>query len=106
MLDLKHFRDIFKPLPGNHYLEVTTKTDEITKLFSDMMQSVGGEFNLALYGTNEQNLDAITAKTQLHRRTWNAQTQKFKEQHNEIREQQKTNETTKKSLNNVLKRNP
>jgi len=65
MLDLKHFRDIFKPLPGNHYLEVTTKTDEITKLFSDMMQSVGGEFNLALYGTNEQNLDAITAKTQL-----------------------------------------
>lgn len=64
MLDLKYFRDIFKPLPGNHYLEVTTKTDEITKLFSDMMQSVGGEFNLVLYGTDEQNLDVINARVQ------------------------------------------
>lgn len=64
MLDLGLFRAIFKPLPGNHYLEVTTKTDEITKLFSDMMQSVGGEFNLALYGTDKQNLEAITARTQ------------------------------------------
>ncbi|MFA5460906.1 MAG: hypothetical protein WC274_02375 [Sulfurimonas sp.] len=64
MLDLELFRDIFKPLPGNHYLEVTTKTDEITKLFSDMMQSVGGEFNLALYAENEQSLEGITAKTQ------------------------------------------
>lgn len=63
-MSLEHFRAIFKPLPGNHYLEVTTKTDEISKLFSDMMQSVGGEFNLALYCTNEQSLDEISARVQ------------------------------------------
>ncbi|ABB45210.1 hypothetical protein Suden_1936 [Sulfurimonas denitrificans DSM 1251] len=64
MVDLEHFRAIFKPLPGNHYLEVSTTTDEITKLFSDMMQGVGGEFNLALYGKNKQNLHAINARVQ------------------------------------------
>jgi len=54
-LNLERFKELFNPLPGNHYLEVTTIKDEISVLFQDMMDSVGGVFNLILY--NEQNLN-------------------------------------------------
>lgn len=62
---LSQFRELFNPLPGNHYLEVTTQIDAITKLFSEMMQQVGGVFHLALYGmSNEEELAAINAKVE------------------------------------------
>lgn len=52
-MDLKQFRELFHPLPGNHYLEVTTKVDETTFVLQELMNSVDGEFRLALYGSDE-----------------------------------------------------
>ena len=62
---LSQFRELFNPLPGNRYLQVTTMPDAITKLFSEMMEHVDGEFHLALYGTpNEEELADINAKVE------------------------------------------
>jgi len=55
MVDLKQFLELFNPLPGNHYLQVTTYEDEITSALSSLMDSVDGELNIVLY--NEENLD-------------------------------------------------
>lgn len=49
MANLEQFRKLFNPLPGNHYLHVTTEADDIAFLFDEMMQGVGGKFNLAIY---------------------------------------------------------
>ena len=54
MLNLDKFRQLFNPLPGNHYLHVSTCRDEITELFQEMMIVVDGELNTAYY--NEDNL--------------------------------------------------
>jgi len=52
-VDLKQFRELFHPLPGNHYLQVTTKIDESAFVLQELMNSVDGEFRLALYGSDE-----------------------------------------------------
>ncbi|MFA5455230.1 MAG: hypothetical protein WC272_07915 [Sulfurimonas sp.] len=49
MANLEQFRKLFNPLPGNHYLHVTTNVDNISFLFDEMMQGVGGKFNLVIY---------------------------------------------------------
>ena len=54
MLNLDKFRSLFNPLPGNHYLQVTTKKNEISIVLQDLMNKVDGEFNIALY--NDENL--------------------------------------------------
>jgi hypothetical protein len=54
MLNLEKFKELFRPLPGNHYLQVSTCRDEITELLEELMSSVDGELNLVLY--NEENL--------------------------------------------------
>ncbi len=62
---LSQFRELFNPLPGNRYLQVTTTPDSITKLFSEMMEHVDGEFHLAIYGMpNEEELADISAKVE------------------------------------------
>jgi len=54
-MKLEQFLQLFNPLPGNHYLQITTAEDEITKALSLMLEGVDGELSLALY--NEDNLD-------------------------------------------------
>ncbi|WP_373003087.1 hypothetical protein [Sulfurimonas sp.] len=54
-MNLDKFLQLFNPLPGNHYLQVALCEDEITVALRSMMDSVSGEFNLALY--NEDNLN-------------------------------------------------
>jgi len=54
MLNLDKFRSLFTPLPGNHYLQVSTCRDEITILLEELMNEVDGELNLVLY--NDKNL--------------------------------------------------
>ncbi|MBU1217639.1 hypothetical protein KJ870_05295 [bacterium] len=49
MPDLKQFLELFNPLPGNHYIQVTTCTDETTDALYKLMQNAGGELRLALY---------------------------------------------------------
>lgn len=56
-------KELFHPLPGNRYLEVTTHIDGISALLSDMLQKVGGYLSIALYA-NEVKSQDIEAKIQ------------------------------------------
>ncbi|MGE4419465.1 MAG: hypothetical protein AB7D38_06495 [Sulfurimonas sp.] len=42
-------RELFNPLPGNRYLEVTTHIDAVSYLLASMMEEVQGRLNIALY---------------------------------------------------------
>ncbi|MCK9454520.1 MAG: hypothetical protein WCY51_02890 [Sulfurimonas sp.] len=66
MKNLELFRKLFNPLPGNHYLQVSTEIDEVTMLFSQMMQSVEGKLNLALYNeeTLKQKIELLSTNIQ------------------------------------------
>jgi len=54
-MNLEQFLQLFNPYPGNHYLQVCTSEDEITKELRTMMDSVNGELSVVLY--NDDNLD-------------------------------------------------
>jgi len=57
MVDLEQFKKLFNPLPGNHYLHITTALDDMAFLFEKMMQDIGGKFNLAIYDQNNLQAD-------------------------------------------------
>jgi len=48
-MQLEQFKELFNPLPGNHYIQVTSAVDETTDTFYELMQSVGGKLSLAYY---------------------------------------------------------
>jgi hypothetical protein len=52
---MKQFLELFNPLPGNHYLHITTASNEISKTLQEILSVVDGKLNLVLY--NEENLD-------------------------------------------------
>ena len=54
MANLEQFKQLFNPRPGNHFLQVTTKEDEISLVLQEMMDKVSGILNIAFY--NEDNL--------------------------------------------------
>ena len=64
-MDLKQFLELFNPLPGNHYLLVTDKIDDIAYALSTLMQDVNGEFHLALYEDSITNLRDELQNTKL-----------------------------------------
>jgi predicted nicotinamide N-methyase len=49
MADLKQFLELFNPLPGNHYIQVTTEVDETTKALYELLNAKDGEFRIAMY---------------------------------------------------------
>lgn len=55
MLDLNRFLQLFNPLPGNHYMLVTTKKDEMVDSLSSILENVDGKLDIVLY--NDENLD-------------------------------------------------
>ena len=55
MADLRQFLQLFKPLPGNRYLQVTTMRNEISEALELLLAQVGGKLNVILY--KEENLD-------------------------------------------------
>ena len=57
-MNLEQFLQLFNPLPGNHYLQVTTLPDETTKALCELMQSVDGEFALAVYDENDLDIES------------------------------------------------
>jgi hypothetical protein len=57
-MDLKQFLELFNPYPGNHYLQVTTKIDEITDAFFELMKGVDGELSIVLYSDKEDELSS------------------------------------------------
>ncbi len=58
MQNLDQFLELFNPLPGNHYLQVTTHIDETTFALDSLLQKVGGELSLAIYDHNDIDLSA------------------------------------------------
>jgi hypothetical protein len=52
-MKLDQFLELFNPLPGNHYLQVTTKLDATTEALDQLMKKVDGEFRVALYTEEE-----------------------------------------------------
>lgn len=63
-MHLEKFRDLFNPLPGNHYLQVTTEIDATSELMSEFMKSVDGEFSLVVYSEKEDLQKIEDAKLQ------------------------------------------
>jgi len=57
MSDLTQFLKLFKPLPGNQYLQVTTTPDEITDSLNSILSKVDGELGLVVYNENDLNLE-------------------------------------------------
>lgn len=56
-MDLVQFLELFNPYPGNHYLQITTKVDETTTAFYNMMKEVDGELSLVIYNENDIDLE-------------------------------------------------
>ncbi len=55
MAKLDQFLQLFNPLPGNHYLQVSTERDDITDALSSILSPLEGSLSVALY--NEENLN-------------------------------------------------
>jgi len=56
-MKLDQFLELFNPLPGNHYLQVTTQVDATTVALQNIIKDVEGEFRLALYSEDESVAD-------------------------------------------------
>ena len=52
-MKLDQFLELFNPLPGNHYIQVTTKPDATSEALNKMIAAVDGEFRLAIYAQEE-----------------------------------------------------
>ncbi|MBU0719816.1 hypothetical protein KJ877_00595 [bacterium] len=52
-MDLKQFLELFNPLPGNHYIQVTTKIDETTEALYELLENKSGELRIAYYHDGE-----------------------------------------------------
>ena len=57
-MQLDQFLELFNPLPGNHYIQVTTKPDATSEALNKIIQAVDGEFRLAIYTENEFELSS------------------------------------------------
>ena len=64
-MKLDQFLELFNPLPGNHYLQVTTKPDSTTVALQDIIKKVDGEFRLAIYAEDEFSLDENLTDTKV-----------------------------------------
>jgi len=64
-MDLGQFKELFNPLPGNHYLQVTTKIDDTTFALYKFMQDVQGELRLSLYEELPSTLPDTLSDTKL-----------------------------------------
>ena len=62
-MDLKQFLELFNPKPGNRYLQITNKEDEITTVLRELLKKVDGELHLVLYDKNTLK-DVKSAQTQ------------------------------------------
>ncbi len=56
-MELQQFLELFHPLPGNHYIEVTTQVDDVSYALSKLMQEVEGKFELVLYTQQTPSFD-------------------------------------------------
>ena len=54
-MNLEQFKELFNPLPGDHYLQVCENEDKITEVLKAFLDKVDGELSIALY--NDENLN-------------------------------------------------
>ena len=54
-MNLKQFLQLFNPLPGNHYLQISQSRDEISEALENILQDVDGTLDITLY--NDKNLN-------------------------------------------------
>lgn len=52
-MQLEQFLELFNPLPGNCFLEVTTNPNKITTALKTLLESKEGELRVALYGEDQ-----------------------------------------------------
>jgi len=64
-MKLDQFLELFNPLPGNHYLQVTTKPDDTTVALQKVIDGVDGEFRVAIYAEDRFELDETLADTKV-----------------------------------------
>jgi len=64
-MKLDQFLELFNPLPGNHYLQVTTKPDSTTLALQNIIKEVDGEFRVAIYAEEEFTLDEALSDTKV-----------------------------------------
>ena len=64
-MELKQFLELFNPLPGNHYIQVTDKIDETTFALQKIISEVNGEFHLALYTQEEPSIPKELKETKI-----------------------------------------
>jgi hypothetical protein len=65
MSNLEQFKELFNPLPGNHYLQVTTLVDDVTLAMYKMMQDVNGTFNLVTYSQDDLDICSSLPDTKI-----------------------------------------
>ena len=64
-MDLEQFLELFNPLPGNHYLQVTTKIDATTIALEKLLKNVDGELRIAYYTQSSEIDNSIQATVQI-----------------------------------------
>ncbi|WP_434636901.1 hypothetical protein MLC35_10295 [Sulfurimonas sp. NW7] len=64
-MELKQFLELFNPLPGNHYIQITDKIDATTLALQKMIAAVEGEFHLALYTEKKLQIPDVLKETKI-----------------------------------------
>ncbi|WP_193150571.1 hypothetical protein [Sulfurimonas sediminis] len=64
-MELKQFLELFNPLPGNHYLQITDKIDATTLALQKIIAEVEGEFHLALYTQDAVKIPEALEQTKI-----------------------------------------
>ena len=64
-MELKQFLELFNPLPGNHYIQITDKIDATTFALQKLISEVNGEFHLALYTKEKPKISAKLKDTKI-----------------------------------------
>ncbi|ADN09979.1 hypothetical protein [Sulfurimonas autotrophica] len=64
-MELKQFLELFNPLPGNHYIQITDKIDATTLALQKLISEVDGEFHLALYAEEKPKIPDELSDTKI-----------------------------------------
>ena len=64
-MELEQFLELFNPLPGNHYIQITDTIDATTLALDKIMKEVDGTFHLALYTQEKPQIPKELADAEL-----------------------------------------
>lgn len=58
-MDLNQFLELFNPLPGNCYMQVTTEPDQTTTALAQLMENVNGELRVVYYTEDKELFNSL-----------------------------------------------